>query len=388
MRDCGQLPLYSGPGNSGAEYYQNVAWDHGFLQRRKPETLSPTDLLMYTLLRKLLFTLPPELAHTVSLIGLDLAAGSGLLRGMVPPPADLPVKVMGLNFPNPVGLAAGLDKNADHLQGLGALGFGFIEVGTVTPLPQPGNPRPRMFRLPEHEAIINRMGFNNAGLDHLLGKVAKRRYEGILGINVGKNKATPAAEAESDYCKGIAAVYDYADYITVNVSSPNTPGLRELQFGDSLKQLLEAIKAEQSRQHARSGRYVPLAVKIAPDMDDEQTRFVAGSLRNAGIDGVVATNTTVDRLSVSGHRHAEEAGGLSGAPVREASLTVIRRLYQELGEDIPIIGVGGISSGGDAADKIRAGAKLVQIYTGFIYRGPGLIRESVEAIRADAQRPT
>lgn len=336
---------------------------------------------MYTMLRRMLFTLPPETAHRVALNGLDLAAGSGLLRALVPPPADLPVRVMGLDFPNPVGLAAGLDKNADHLQGLGALGFGFIEVGTVTPQPQPGNSAPRMFRLPEHGAIINRMGFNNEGLDHLVGKVANRRYSGVLGINVGKNKVTPAEEAESDYRKGIAAVYDYADYITVNVSSPNTPGLRDLQFGDSLKRLLEAIKQEQAAQQQRTSRYVPLAVKIAPDMDDDEIAFVARALREAEIDGVVATNTTISRDKVKGHRHSEETGGLSGEPVREASLRVIQGLYGELGNDIPIIGVGGISDGESAAEKIRAGARLVQVYTGFIYRGPGLIREAVEAIR-------
>ncbi|SES69106.1 dihydroorotate oxidase A [Marinobacter segnicrescens] len=337
---------------------------------------------MYTLLRRILFTLPPETAHRVALAGLDVAAASGLLKALIPPPANLPVKVMGLDFPNPVGLAAGLDKNADHLLGLGALGFGFIEVGTVTPQPQPGNPSPRMFRLPEHHAIINRMGFNNEGLDHLVARVAKRRYAGVLGINVGKNKDTPAEEAESDYRKGIAAVYDYADYITVNVSSPNTPGLRDLQFGDSLRQLLTAIKEEQGIQHQATGRYVPLAVKIAPDMDDEEIRFVANALLEAGIDGVVATNTTISREAVKGHRHAGEAGGLSGDPVREPSLRVIRGLYQVLGDEIPIIGVGGIGDGGSAAEKIRAGARLVQVYTGFIYRGPALVRESVEAIRA------
>ncbi|WP_417547678.1 quinone-dependent dihydroorotate dehydrogenase [Marinobacter segnicrescens] len=337
---------------------------------------------MYTLLRRILFTLPPETAHRVALAGLDVAAASGLLKALIPPPANLPVKVMGLDFPNPVGLAAGLDKNADHLLGLGALGFGFIEVGTVTPQPQPGNPSPRMFRLPEHHAIINRMGFNNEGLDHLVARVAKRRYAGVLGINVGKNKDTPAEEAESDYRKGIAAVYDYADYITVNVSSPNTPGLRDLQFGDSLRQLLTAIKEEQGIQHQATGRYVPLAVKIAPDMDDEEIRFVANALLEAGIDGVVATNTTISREAVKGHRHAGEAGGLSGDPVREPSLRVIRGLYQVLGDEIPIIGVGGIRDGGSAAEKIRAGARLVQVYTGFIYRGPALVRESVEAIRA------
>lgn len=336
---------------------------------------------MYGAIRNLLFRLPPEQAHNLALNGLDLAHRLGVLSAFAPEPNALPVNVMGLDFPNPVGLAAGLDKNADHLDALGALGFGFIEVGTVTPLAQPGNPKPRMFRLPEHQAIINRMGFNNEGLDHLLARVDKRRYRGILGINVGKNKDTPNDQSESDYRKGIAAVYSRADYITVNVSSPNTPGLRDLQFGDSLKGLLAAIKDEQLSCQMQFGRYVPIAVKIAPDMDDEGIRFVASALRETGLDGVIATNTTISREAVAGHRHEREAGGLSGAPVREASLRVIRGLYAELGEALPIIGVGGITDGESAAEKMRAGARLVQIYTGFIYRGPVLIRESVEAIR-------
>ncbi len=336
---------------------------------------------MYGVLRNLLFQLPPEQAHTIALNGLDVAHRLGLLSVFSPKIDALPVNVMGLDFPNPVGLAAGLDKNADHLDALGALGFGFIEVGTVTPLAQPGNPKPRMFRLPEHQAIINRMGFNNEGLEHLLARVDKRKYRGVLGINVGKNKDTPNDQSESDYRKGISAVYSRADYITVNVSSPNTPGLRDLQFGDSLKGLLGAIKDEQLACEKQHGRYVPVAVKIAPDMDDEGIRFVANALRDTGIDGVIATNTTVSRDAVAGHRHAEETGGLSGAPVREASLRVIRGLYAELGDSLPIIGVGGITDGESAAEKIRAGAKLVQVYTGFIYRGPELIRESVEAIR-------
>jgi len=337
---------------------------------------------MYQLMRNLLFRLPPESAHDLSLAGLDMAQKLGLLKPLVTRPADLPVRVMGLEFPNPVGLAAGLDKNADHLDALGALGFGFIEVGTVTPVAQPGNPKPRMFRLAEHQALINRMGFNNGGLEHLLDRVGHRRYSGILGINVGKNKATPNDESEADYRKGIAAVYPHADYITVNVSSPNTPGLRDLQFGDSLKGLMHAIKDEQARCQAETGRYVPLAVKIAPDMDDEGIRFIASALKESGLDGVIATNTTIGREAVAGHRHADEAGGLSGLPVREPSTRVIKALYSELGETLPIIGVGGVTDGNSAAEKIRAGAKLVQIYTGFIYRGPALIGESVEAIRA------
>ncbi|MCG7199898.1 quinone-dependent dihydroorotate dehydrogenase [Marinobacter pelagius] len=338
---------------------------------------------MYGVIRNLLFRFPPEQAHNMALGSLDVAQKLGLLSAFSPKIDALPVNVMGLDFPNPVGLAAGLDKNADHLDALGALGFGFIEVGTVTPRAQPGNPKPRMFRLPEHQAIINRMGFNNEGLEHLIDRVDHRHYRGILGINVGKNKDTPNEESESDYRKGIAAVYSRADYITVNVSSPNTPGLRDLQFGDSLKGLLEAIKDEQRRCEQETGKYVPIAVKIAPDMDDTGIRFVADALLNTGLDGVIATNTTISRDAVAGHRHAEEAGGLSGAPVREASLRVIQGLYAELGDRLPIIGVGGITDGESAAEKVRAGAKLVQVYTGFIYRGPALIKEAVEAIRRE-----
>lgn len=338
---------------------------------------------MYGVLRNLLFKLSPEQAHNVALSSLDMAGKLGLLKLLSRHPAPCPVKVMGLEFPNPVGLAAGLDKNADHLDALGALGFGFIEVGTVTPLAQPGNPKPRMFRLPEHRAIINRMGFNNEGLEHLIVNVKQRRYQGILGINVGKNKDTPNEESELDYRKGIAAVYAHADYITVNVSSPNTPGLRDLQFGDSLKQLLHAIKDEQLKCQSAHGRYVPVAVKIAPDMDDAGIKFVAGALLEAGLDGVIATNTTISREAVHGHQHEGEAGGLSGAPVRAASLRVIKGLYAELGGKLPIIGVGGIDDGESAAEKIRAGASLVQVYTGFIYRGPALIGEAVEAIRKE-----
>ncbi|GHD48113.1 dihydroorotate oxidase A [Marinobacter persicus] len=338
---------------------------------------------MYGMLRNLLFRLPPEQAHDLALNSLDIVQKMGVLKPLVRQPEPCPVNVMGLQFPNPVGLAAGLDKNADHLDALGSLGFGFIEVGTVTPLAQPGNPKPRMFRLPEHQAIINRMGFNNEGLEHLLANVMNRRYTGVLGINVGKNKNTPNDESELDYRKGIAAVYSHADYITVNVSSPNTPGLRDLQFGDSLKQLLHAIKDEQLKCQAAHGNYVPVAVKIAPDMDDEGIRFVANALMEAGIDGVIATNTTISRDAVRGHRHESEAGGLSGAPVRKPSVRVIEGLHAELGDRLPIIGVGGITDGESAVEKIRAGASLVQVYTGFIYRGPALINEAVEAIRRE-----
>ena len=337
---------------------------------------------MYGIIRNLLFKLPPERAHNLSLKGLDMAHRLGVLKHLAPAVPAHPVTVMGLEFPNPVGLAAGLDKNADHMDALGDLGFGFIEVGTVTPLAQPGNPEPRMFRLPEHQAIINRMGFNNQGLGHLLAQVDRRKFSGVLGINVGKNKNTPEQDSALDYRKCITAVYNRADYITVNVSSPNTPGLRDLQFGDSLKQLLAAVKEEQLSCEKEHGRYVPIAVKIAPDMDDAGIRFVATALVESGLDGVIATNTTISREAVADHEHCNEAGGLSGVPVREPSLRVIRGLHAELGERLPIIGVGGITDGTSAAEKIQAGAKLVQIYTGFIYRGPGLIGEAAAAIKA------
>ncbi|WP_404363359.1 quinone-dependent dihydroorotate dehydrogenase [Marinobacter sp.] len=336
---------------------------------------------MYGLLRRLLFRFPPEQAHDFALGTLDLCQKLGLVAPFAPTVPGLPVEAMGLVFPNPVGLAAGLDKNAEHVDAMGALGFGFVEVGTVTPLAQPGNPKPRMFRLPEHQAIINRMGFNNHGLAHLLSRLERMKYDGILGINVGKNAVTPMEEAEHDYRRGIAAVYGRASYIAVNVSSPNTPGLRNLQFGDSLSRLLEAIKDEQSIQAKHQGRYVPLAVKIAPDMDDDAIRFVAAALRNTGMDGVIATNTTISREAVQGHPLASEVGGLSGGPVRIPSLRVIQGLAAELGDELPIIGVGGITDGESAAEKIHAGARLVQLYTGFIYRGPALIGESVRAIR-------
>lgn len=337
---------------------------------------------MYGAIRNLLFKLSPEQAHNFSLKGLDMAHRLGVLKHFVPAVPAHPVTVMGLNFPNPVGLAAGLDKDADHLGALGDLGFGFIEVGTVTPLAQPGNPEPRAFRLPEHQALINRMGFNNKGLEYMLAQIDRRKFRGVLGINVGKNKNTPEQDAALDYRKCIAAVYTRADYIAVNVSSPNTPGLRNLQFGDSLKHLLTAVKSEQLKCQAEHGHYVPIAVKIAPDMDDAEIRFVANALMDSELDAVIATNTTVDREAVAGHVHCNETGGLSGAPVREPSLRVIRGLYAELGERLPIIGVGGISDGASAAEKIQAGAKLVQIYTGFIYKGPALIGEATAAIKA------
>ncbi len=335
---------------------------------------------MYTLIRKALFCLDGELAHDLTLDLLGAAERLRLLRLIAGAAPAQPLQVMGLQFPGPVGLAAGLDKNADYLNALGELGFGFIEVGTVTPRPQPGNPPPRMFRLPQYGALINRMGFNNKGVDHLVEQVRRRRYGGVLGINIGRNKDTPEERALEDYRICLRKVYHCADYVAVNISSPNTPGLRQLQFGDALKSLLAGIKAEQSRLHKDSGRYVPLAVKIAPDMSAAEIRAVAGALSDEGMDAVIATNTTVDRSAVAGHPLADESGGLSGEPLARRATEVIVQLRDALGRDLPIIGVGGVHDGASAAAKIAAGANLVQLYTGFIYRGPQLIAEVADAI--------
>lgn len=337
---------------------------------------------MYNLIRRALFALNPETSHYLSLDLLGAAERLQLAGLFAPKVTAHPVQAMGLTFPNPVGLAAGLDKNGDYFNALGRLGFGFVEIGTITPRPQPGNPKPRLFRLPEQQAIINRMGFNNKGVDHLVQQVKHRRYDGVLGINVGKNFDTPVERAFEDYKLAMAKVYPYADYITVNVSSPNTPGLRSLQYGDSLRQLLGEVKAEQARLAQSVGKYVPVAVKIAPDMNAEEVAQVGEALLAAEIDGVIATNTTLSRDGVQGALHGDEAGGLSGAPVREKSTTVVRLLSQQLGEKIPVIGVGGICSGEDALEKIEAGARLVQIYSGFIYRGPELIGEAIDAIES------
>jgi dihydroorotate dehydrogenase len=337
---------------------------------------------MYTAIRNILFRLDAEVAHDFSLDILGAAERLKLLSLFAPGTYYNPVEVMGLHFPNPVGLAAGLDKNGDYFNALGRLGFGFVEIGTITPKPQPGNPQPRMFRVPERQAIINRMGFNNKGVDHLVAQVKKRRYQGILGINIGKNASTPVEQAVDDYLTCMRKVYALADYITVNISSPNTPGLRDLQFGDSLNQLLAPLKQEQERLHRELGRYVPLAVKIAPDMDDAAIAQVANVLLGQGMDGVIATNTTIGRDGVEGCVNGDEAGGLSGLPVQDKSTAVIAALHSHLGKRIPIIGVGGIVDGASAAAKIEAGASLVQLYYGFIYRGPALIGEAVDAIAA------
>ncbi len=338
--------------------------------------------MFYSLAKSLMFRMDAERSHNLALGGMNVAAAMGLPTILGAETLEAPVEVMGIRFPNPVGLAAGLDKNGTAIDGLAAMGFGFIEVGTVTPRPQLGNPKPRLFRIPEHNAIINRMGFNNAGVDALLANIDRARYDGVLGINIGKNKDTPNEQANDDYLLCMRKVYSRASYITVNVSSPNTPGLRTLQFGESLENLLEALKNEQARQANLHDRYVPIAVKIAPDMTEEEIEMVAASLKTYEMDGVIATNTTISREGVEDSPLQGEAGGLSGAPVRNKSTKVIRVLSKSLSGSVPIIGVGGITEGFDAAEKIEAGASLVQVYSGFIFKGPSLVSDSVRAIQA------
>ena len=330
---------------------------------------------MYPLIRPLLFSRNPETAHHVTLDALQLVYRSGLLPLLVKRPADNPRQVMGLTFPNPVGLAAGLDKNGDYIDALAALGFGFIEIGTVTPRAQEGNPKPRLFRLPEAQAIINRMGFNNHGVDALIENVKRADYRGILGINIGKNFDTPIEHAATDYLIGLRRVYPYASYVVINISSPNTKNLRQLQGSDELDALLAQLKAEQEKLADLHGKYVPLALKIAPDLDNEQISRIAILLQRHRMDGVIATNTTLTRTGVEHLAQHTETGGLSGAPLCGRSTAVIRELAVALQGALPIIGVGGILSGQDAAEKIRAGAALIQIYSGLIYRGPELINE-------------
>lgn len=335
---------------------------------------------MYQLGRKLLFCLSAETAHDVALEMIGAGGRLGLAKMLAPEVPARPRQVMGITFDNPVGLAAGLDKNADCIDGLGALGFGHVELGTVTPRPQPGNPKPRAFRIPERQALVNRMGFNNKGVDHLVENVRKCNYQGVIGINIGKNFDTPVEEANSDYLTCLRKVYPHAGYITVNLSSPNTPGLRKLQFGDALKSLLSALKEEQALLTDKYGRKVPVAIKIAPDMTEEEIRGIAQELVAYELDGVIATNTTLDREAVLGLPNAGEQGGLSGAPLSHRSTEVIELLSTELSGKLPIIGVGGVMDAQTAADKIRAGASLIQLYTGFIYKGPALIREAAEAV--------
>lgn len=334
---------------------------------------------LYPLLRPALFSLEPETAHEVTLKLLKTAHMTGLSKLVYPALPDRPVNIMGLKFKNPVGLAAGLDKNGDYIDALAALGFGFIEIGTVTPRPQPGNPKPRLFRLPEHRAIINRMGFNNQGIDHLLEQVKRSQYLGVIGINIGKNFDTPIEKAAEDYLIGLRKAYMAASYITINISSPNTKNLRQLQQGEDIKNLIAALKEEQLKLQQRHEKYTPLALKIAPDLTDEEIAHIAGLLLQFEIDGVIATNTTIARDSIAGHPLADEAGGLSGAPVKEKSTAVVKGLASELGGKIPIIAAGGIMSAEDAQQKLAAGASLIQIYSGLIYEGPQLIANIVEA---------
>lgn len=334
----------------------------------------------YPLLRPALFTLDPETAHTATLKMLKLAAQTGLTKLIAADNSHKPVTVMGLEFKNPVGLAAGLDKNGDYIDALAGLGFGFVEIGTVTPRPQPGNPKPRLFRLPEHQAIINRMGFNNLGVDHLVEQVKNCGYQGILGINIGKNFDTPIENATDDYLIGLRKSYALASYVTINISSPNTKNLRQLQQGDEIKNLLSALKQEQLVLEKQHGKYVPLVVKIAPDLNDEEVSHIAGLLLEFAIDGVIATNTTIDREMIKNHPLAHEAGGLSGAPVKQKSTYVVTKLAEVLNGKLPIIAAGGILTASDAQEKLAAGASLVQIYSGLIYKGPQLIADILESI--------
>ena len=340
---------------------------------------------MYSLIRPALFALDAETAHHITLTGLRTLHSLGLSSLIAPHPVDDPRNVMGLTFPNPVGLAAGLDKNGSCIDGLAALGFGFIEIGTVTPLSQPGNPGTRLFRLPQASAIINRMGFNNEGVDRLIANVKRARYRGILGINIGKNAFTPIARASEDYLICLRKVYAHASYVAINISSPNTANLRQLQSEDELDALLALLKSEQLSLAQQYGKYVPLAVKIAPDLDTTQIKQIAALLIKHHIDGVIATNTTMSREGVKNLPHGAEPGGMSGAPLRDRSTAVISQLAGELQGALPIIGVGGIMRGTDAAEKINAGAALVQIYSGLIYRGPALVTECAAAIRCTHQ---
>jgi dihydroorotate dehydrogenase len=346
--------------------------------------------MLYPLIRKFFFSLDAETAHGIGMSGMAMLNKTGLAGVLAKPVRACPVEVMGLKFPNPVGLAAGLDKNGDHIDALARLGFGFIEIGTITPRPQDGNPRPRLFRIPEAQGIINRMGFNNAGVDRLLENVRAAEFPkkgGILGINIGKNATTPIEQAAEDYLICLEKVYNDASYITVNISSPNTKNLRELQKDDALDDLLAQLKARQEQLAEQHGRYVPMALKIAPDLDDTQISAIADALRRHRMDGVIATNTTLSREGVEGMANGAEAGGLSGAPIFRKSTDVLKKLSAALAGELPIIGVGGIMGGEDAAEKIHAGASLVQFYSGFIYRGPDLVSEVAETLANVMRKP-
>jgi dihydroorotate dehydrogenase len=350
-------------------------------------------LLPYALARPFLFGLDAETAHEITMAGLTAMQGTPLTWAYCNGRVDDPITLAGLKFPNRIGMAAGLDKNARAIDGLGAMGFGFVEVGTVTPLAQPGNPKPRMFRLPAANALINRLGFNNEGLDAFLANVQKAKFRSanaanpmLLGLNIGKNAATPIENATDDYLICLRGVYPHADYVTVNISSPNTKNLRALQSDEALDALLGAIAAERTVLKQKHGKTVPIFVKIAPDLDAAQIDVIAATLLRHKMDGVVATNTTLSREAVKGLPHAEEAGGLSGAPVLQASNQVIRQLRAALGKDFPIIGVGGVMSAADAVSKIEAGADVVQIYTGLIYKGPDLVKDAGLAIKNGCKR--
>ena len=329
--------------------------------------------MLYALARPLLFALDPETAHNAAL------KFAGLAGAFAAAPPACPVRVMGLEFPNPVGLAAGMDKHAEHVDALAALGFGFLELGGVTPRPQPGNPKPRLFRIPQAKAIINRYGLNSVGVDAFVENLKRRTTKVILGVNIGKNKDTPNDQAADDYVVCLERLYAHVDYVTLNVSSPNTVGLRDLQGVESLSNLLSIVKSKREELREKHGRSVALALKIAPDLDHAAIRDIADAAKRERIDGIVATNTTVERKGVAGLPHAEEQGGLSGAPLRQLATDVIGALCRELKGEIPVIGVGGIMSGADAVEKLAVGASLVQIYSGLIYRGPGLVNECVSA---------
>lgn len=345
-------------------------------------------IMIYSLLRRVLFSMDAEKAHGIALSGISFLQASGLSGLVADRFVDDPVEVMGIRFPNKVGMAAGLDKNGAHIDGLAALGFGHIEIGTITPRPQAGNPKPRIFRIPEAQAIINRMGFNNGGVDALLENVRKSEFPkkgGILGINIGKNADTPMEKATEDYLTCLEKVYSAASYVTVNISSPNTKNLRELQKDEALDDLLSRLKAAQQRLADQHGRYVPLALKIAPDLEDLQITAIADALKRHRMDGVIATNTTLSRTGVENLPNGNETGGLSGAPEFRMATAVLGKLAHALGGELPIIGVGGIMKGEDARAKIAAGASLVQIYSGFIYRGPELVREVGESLRTQSK---
>jgi len=340
--------------------------------------------MFYDLARKVLFAADPETAHELTLESLRIGHQLGATR-LLCATRHQPVHCMGLEFPNPVGVAPGLDKNGDYFEALGDLGFGFVEIGTVTPRPQPGNPKPRVFRLPGAQAMINRLGFNNKGVDHLVKRVRNHRYKGVLGINIGKNFDTPIERAVDDYSHCLAKVYPYADYVTVNISSPNTRDLRNLQDSAQLDRLLEKLARRRAELTDEHGRRVPLAVKVAPDLEDRQISAMAEIIVRHRMDAVIATNTTTSRKGVEGMKHAEEAGGLSGAPLKPMADRILAALRAELPDEVALIGVGGITRGQDAVDKLDRGAQLVQFYTGMVYRGPELVRECLQAIAARNQ---